>query len=284
MSRVRAPSIALIFAYQVPIVTTWEAIILGIIQGLTEFLPISSSGHLILAQHLFRMNNLDQYLLFDLVCHIGTLFVILLTFRSEIKTMTTTHGYKIRQLILGTLPLFPLIAILKPIHQIFNTPYYLTLFFPMTAFILYMGIRYGSRATQEAIQKNRWRDALIIGMFQAFAILPGVSRSGSTISAARLLGWSRTEAFTFSFLLAIPAILGGTVVELSQLFLGKEDIYIASLNWTSYLAGFIASFVTGMISLFLLKRLLLRDRLMFFVWYCLLLGIGCSIFFLIDNF
>ncbi|HEY4831814.1 MAG TPA: undecaprenyl-diphosphate phosphatase, partial [Waddliaceae bacterium] len=153
--------------------TTFEAIVLGIIQGLTEFFPISSSGHLTLAQSLFGLTNIENYILFDLVCHLGTLCAIFLTFASQIKNLFTTDRSKFIQVIVGTLPLFPLVLFLKPIEEKFGEPQYLGFCFFYTALTLFIGLKWGKEVPPHLLEKKKWRDALTIGIFQAIAILPG---------------------------------------------------------------------------------------------------------------
>lgn len=251
--------------------TLFEAIILGIVQGITEFLPVSSSGHLKLAEHLLKLENLKQYILFDLVCHLGTLFSIFVIFREKIIE-SLKDPVKFWQILVGTLPLFPLLLILKPIKAVFNDPQYLGYCFIITSILLYLGIRKEKKAETTFVSKNPYRDPLLIGMFQSVAILPGISRSGSTISAAKMLGWHGEEALSFSFLLAIPAILGGVVIEFYQLFKGQETSY-PDIALSCYLIGFFTSFIFGYFSLSLLRRLVTKQKFMYFVWYCLLLGI-----------
>lgn len=278
MSRVRIPLFAhLIFL--VNLVTTIEALILGMVQGLTEFLPVSSSGHLTLFQALFGYRDLQQFIVFDLVCHLGTLGAIFLVFWRAIWQMITEQRTRLMQVILGTLPLFPLVLLIKPIKAVFDQPQYLGCFFLLTAALLYAGIRWGFNRTPVELQKTRWRDPLAIGLFQAAAILPGVSRSGATISGARLLGWSGSEALTFSFLLAIPAILGGVTVELLQIFLKPEKVGSISFGWLPYLVGFTTSFLFGWGALLLLKQLAAKQQFMYFVWYCLAVGIFALMYF-----
>lgn len=253
--------------------TLFEAIILGIIQGITEFLPVSSSGHLKLAQHILSLKNLNQYIIFDLVCHLGTLFAIFIMFWQEIKQSFTTNKTKCLQVILGTLPLFPLLLLLKPIKAVFNDPQYLGYCFLITSLILYLGIKLPQKIAFTALEKHRYRDPLIIGVFQSAAILPGISRSGSTISAARVLGWSPEQAISFSFLLAIPAILGGTIVELFQVITKNEMAQLPNIGISIYLVALLTSFIFGYFSLSLLRSLASKQKFMYFVWYCLILGI-----------
>ncbi|MBA3817146.1 MAG: undecaprenyl-diphosphate phosphatase [Parachlamydiaceae bacterium] len=252
--------------------TVIDAIILGIIQGLTEFLPVSSSGHLELAQHLLGMKDLEQYILFNLVCHLGTLLAICFIFFNQIKSLFQHNTTRLKQLILATLPLFPLVFLMKPIKAAYADPSYLGFFFLITACILFLGVRFGKTIPEKEIKQHKWRDALIIGIWQAAAILPGVSRSGSTISGARILGWSANEAVTFSFLLAIPAILGGATLEIIKLWQHPESA--SSLSLTHYSLGFLISFVIGLGSLQLLIRLVTHNKFAYFAWYCLALGLA----------
>jgi undecaprenyl-diphosphatase len=257
--------------------TTWEAIILGLIQGITEFLPISSSGHLELGQLLLGFEDLHQYILFNLICHLGTLTSILYMLFPEIKKSLTTNRKMISQVIIGTLPLFPLVLILHPIKKIFNQPQYLGICFLFSAFLLFSGISYQLKK-EKKLKTFKWLDALAIGVFQSIAVLPGVSRSGATISAARLLGWQKEEAFHFSFLLAIPAILGGTILELLE-WIRTPSSEVFSIHLFPFIVGFMTSFAIGCLSLRLLIRLLARDQWVYFGWYCLFLGITTSLYF-----
>ena len=167
---------------------------------------------------------------------------------------------------LGTAPLFPLVFLLKPIKSLFNQPELLGFFFLTTAAILYTGISFSQ-------SRPKWPslDPLLTGCAQAFAILPGVSRSGTTLTAARLLGWFPREAVIFSFLLTIPAILGGTVLEIAML--GKHPENAAASEWIPSLLGFLTSPLTGIFALKGLIWMATRDKLMPFVVYCSVLGI-----------
>lgn len=251
--------------------TTLQAIFLGIIQGLTEFLPVSSSGHLVLFQYLFGLNNLDQYILFDLVVHLGTLFSIIFFFYRPILLVLKYDYKQLYWLILATLPLFPLVLLLKPIKSIFNKTEYLGFFFLFTALLLYLGIRSEKKETKE----NSWKDALFIGLFQAIAILPGISRSGSTMSAALMRGWNYSDSMRFSFLLAIFAIVGGMGVEILH---SGTTLWTQNIPLIAYASGFVTAFITGFFSLKLLAKLALKNKFMYFVWYCLFIGIFALIY------
>jgi undecaprenyl-diphosphatase len=258
--------------------TLIEAFILGIIQGITEFLPVSSSGHLVLFQSLLGLQNLEHYIFFDLVVHLGTLLAIFYVFWKNILDILRNDRFVIVQLFIAILPLFPLLLLIKPIKGIFDAPEYLGYFFLVTAYLLWAGIHYGWERDPAKLTKSRWSDPLLIGIFQAFAILPGVSRSGSTVSGARIMGWNYQKALTFSFLLAIPTILGGSVVELISAWSEKSQP-IANVSFTSYFVGFISAFGIGVAALRFLLKLGKSEKWMIFVWYCLMLGIFTLIYF-----
>ncbi|WP_068466833.1 undecaprenyl-diphosphate phosphatase [Candidatus Protochlamydia phocaeensis] len=260
--------------------TTWEAILLGIIQGLTEFLPISSSGHLELGQYFLGFQDLQNYIFFNLVCHLGTLVAIVYMFFPQLK-QSLTQQTRFLQIFLGTLPLFPLVLILKPLKAVFDQPQYLGICFLLSSALLFAS-SFSLRLTLSSdFSKRRWSDPLAIGLFQAVAVLPGVSRSGATISAARLLGWTKEEAIQFSFLLAIPAILGGTVLELWQIW--KAPASDAAISFGQFFAGFSTSFIVGCAALWLLQRMMAQDKLIYFAWYCLGLGLFTSFYFNVLN-
>ncbi len=261
--------------------STLEIIILGIIQGLTEFLPVSSSGHLALGQRLLGFQDPSQYILFDLVCHLGTLAAIVGAFTVQIRQMATHERWRVLQLAVGTLPLFPLVLILKPIKSIYDTPQALGLCFLLTALLLWVGMNI-KIAPKRRNSAHPWRDALVIGVMQALAVLPGVSRSGATVSTATFLGWKRSDAVVFSFMLAIPAILGATALEVLELTMKPETANIADMSNVQYLIAFVVSAVVGWLSLKLMIRLVMQKKLMVFVWYCLALGVGTLLFFNLD--
>jgi undecaprenyl-diphosphatase len=255
--------------------TMLDAILLGIVQGLTEFLPVSSSGHLKLAQYFLGLKNLDHYIIFDLACHLGTLLAVFFFFFQNIKNVFQDR-IQLRQVVIGTLPLFPLVFLMKPIKAAYATPSYLGFFFIITSIILFIGIVYAKKIPKK--EKNSpWQDALTIGFCQALAILPGISRSGSTISGARILGWNPSNAVSFSFLLAIPAILGGSLLEVAKIW--EQPSYAAVLPLESYLAGFLVSFLVGIFALRLLMKMIMQNKFHYFAWYCLILGLATTAYF-----
>ncbi len=256
--------------------TSAESILLGVVQGLTEFLPISSSGHLLLFQSMFGMKNLHGLILFDLVCHVGTLLTILIFFSKQIMTLFRKDRQMLFNLVIGTLPLMGVAALLPVVEKLFATPYWLWLSFLITAALLFSCQHWSMQKAQ-----MRRRDAFLIGCMQGVAVIPGISRSGSTIATAKLLGFSRQEAVVFSFLLAIPAILGGLSLKLLQLVLQPEKVMIADIALKEYFLGFIVSFLAGCCGLYLLMKIIRSDALKYFAWYCIAISLFCFVNFVL---
>ncbi|MBJ7449097.1 MAG: undecaprenyl-diphosphate phosphatase [Parachlamydiales bacterium] len=247
----------------------YEAILLGIVQGITEFFPVSSSGHLILGELIFGVRNLSQFIPFDLVCHLGTLVsIVCFFFRDFIQLLTFSDRRLFLRLSLAILPLFPLYFLLRPIKEIYNQPKYLGFFFLTTALILFIGekLRFKLKTKPQS-----FRDSLIIGTIQAIAILPGVSRSGSTISCASVLGWERKDAARFSFLMALPTIMGGVVLEGASMLRHPQEL--PNLPISSYFAGFIFSCITGYLALHFIMKLANKGSFKPFMYYCVAIGL-----------
>lgn len=255
--------------------STLDAIILGLIQGLTEFLPVSSSGHLKLAQYFLGLKNLDHYILFDIGCHLGTLCAIFIVFFGKIRALNRKEVYKV---MIATLPLFPLVLLLKPIKAAYADPALLGFFFLMTAAILFLGIYFQNSNEPKELKTSQWKDPLYIGLWQALAILPGVSRSGSTISGARILGWNASDSVSFSFLMAIPAILGATVLEGYKMW-KDTSAHLPEISLTHYGIGFFVSFFVGIFALRLVIKAANHNRFSYFAWYCLFLGLATTAYF-----
>lgn len=250
-----------------------EALILGIVQGFTEFLPVSSSGHLTLVQKLFGFNDLSNLVFFDIICHLGTLLAIFVLFWTDIQE-TLKDKNRLIELFVATLPLFPLVLLIKPLKELFDRTDLLGFFFLITAFILWLGVKYGYDKPLD--KKPLIKDSFKVGLFQALALLPGVSRSGSTISGARLQGWPMQRAIVFSFLLGIIAILGSAMVEALSLLKHGNNQPVGSIP---LLIGFVVSFLSGIIALKILIRVATKKNLLPFAYYCLILGIVTLIVF-----
>lgn len=244
-------------------------IIEGIIQGLTEFLPISSSGHLALIQSILGEGSIQSVVLL----HLGTLLAVIIFFRGDIiriikgltKGMRDPNTQFVLYLIVGTLPAVIIgFSIQGIIDMVFKSPRIIFgLLIINGLFIL------GTRFKPKGGRVVKVLDALIIGIYQALAILPGISRSGATIGIGIYLGIKPMEAFRFSFLLSIPAILGASVLEL------KGVTETLSAAWP----GFLASFLFGLLALTILRRLVFKRLFYLFGIYCIAIGMIGSIFF-----
>jgi len=248
-----------------------ETIILGIIQGLTEWLPISSTGHLKLTEYFF---GLRVPILFDVVLHIGTLVVVLFFFRTDIKKILsafahfnfkTEHGLLIPLIIVGTIPTALIgLAFGQPIESVFQSPLPIA-----TAFVLCGIVLYSAKAAKEEEENISYLTALVIGIAQGIAIIPGISRSGATIAVALLLGIKRERAFKFSFLLSIPAIIGALGY---TAYKDYGTLASAELGWTEILAGVAVAMIAGYLALKLLWKILAKKKLHLFAFYCWLFG------------
>lgn len=257
--------------------TLFDAIVLGVVQGITEFFPVSSSGHLQIVQHFLGLQHLERYILFDLACHLGTLLAIFCVFFQPLKNVILHDTQRQKQIALAILPLFPLVLVLKPIKALYADPSYLGFFFLITSAILFLGSWFGAQAIKAKENASLLKHAFVIGLWQAAAIFPGLSRSGATISGARMLGWTPEDSVLFSFMIAIPTVLGGTVLEVYRFWTHPEEY--ASLSLNHYAIGFLFSFLLGYIALKILIQLVNQYRLTFFAWYCLFLGLATSAYF-----
>lgn len=245
------------------------ALFLGVLQGLTEFLPVSSSGHLVLFQQLIEVEG-DE-LLFDLMLHLGTLVPAIWFFRSDVAGV-------LRDPIKGSGPMFErpgvrlaALVVLTSIptaiiglgfedvfESLFATPMAVAVAFAVTGFLLF-STRHLADGDRGLFQM-RWQDALLLGLVQGIAITPGISRSGSTIAIALWMGFSREFAVKYSFLMSIPAIGGAALLKLRDVdSLGMDPMQIG--------VGTLAALVTGYAALAWLVKLVARGRFADFAWY-----------------
>jgi len=249
-----------------------EAIALGMLQGVAEFLPISSSGHLALAQLLFGNANLNNKLFFELMLHVGTVVPILIVFRADILELFRKGGWTLWAVVIGTLPAAVLgVLFEESVETMTDSPVALGIGFLCTALVLFFCDR--EREDRISLAKTRLWIIVVIGLAQGLALMPGISRSGMTIAAALFLGMRRKDAVQFSFFLAIVVILGGAVFKLkdfSQLSGSVEPMPLIS--------GMV---VAGLIGYFALKILLVsvqHRKMKFFAVYCLLIGVASLIY------
>ncbi len=264
--------------------TVLAAIIMGLVQGLTEFLPVSSSAHLVFADHFLHL-HLDQAdtVSFDVLLHLGTLLAVLVYFRRDVLALLRGAGQLLARprqawrenpharlfalLVLGTIPAALAGVLLKDFFSAAfqNVPGTATLLLVTAAMLFWITSRpVGGRALDTA----NWKDALLVGAFQAVAILPGVSRSGSTITGGLVRGLDRDAAPRFSFLLSIPIILAGGLFDLKDTL--KTGYHLPSL---ALLAGFLTAAISGYIAVVLLMNVVRRGRLNRFGYYCAAAGL-----------
>lgn len=253
-----------------------EALLMGILQGLTEFLPVSSSAHLKLTKLLLGLEDRESLVVFDLVCHLGTTCALLLFLRDDLLNLLRSQRKKIWLILIALLPLFPFYFLLKPLRDWASQTPLLGYFLIVTGLILFAGQKFRYRRIQSDTFGEKVKDALWIGTLQATALIPGISRSASTISCAQVLGWEAKEAVRFSFLLSIPTIMGGNSLELLKLTLHQEQIPISIF---SCILAFIASLSVGFVVIRYAVRFLEKGNLKPFAWYCLILGTLTTLYF-----
>lgn len=260
-----------------------ETVILGVIQGLTEWLPISSTGHLKIAEKLL---GLEAPILLDVILHLGTLAIILFFFRGDVKNILsslsrldfkTNYGRLIPLIIVGTIPT----AIIGLAFSMFLENFFQEVLTVAIALLACGFVLYSSKVAKEKRSDISYFAALLIGIAQGIAVIPGLSRSGLTIAAALLLGINREETFKFSFLLSVPAVIGAFGLTIHTHF---SDLATSNLGWVEVLAGVGAAVIVGYSSLKLLRKVLVKKSFYVFSFYCwaigalLILALNMSIF------
>lgn len=243
----------------------FSAAILGLVQGLTEFLPVSSSGHLVVFQQF--LSDSQTPIIFDLFLHLGTLLPILAMYRQDVWSLikllfSNPLGPDSRLgwwIILGSIPTALMGIFLEDIfEQLFHTPKMVGVAFLITGTFLF-ATQYLKESHRD-IQEMTWKDAIFIGLVQGLAITPGISRSGSTISMALLLGLKRDLAAKYSFLLSIPAIVGGFILKL-------DELQSSSVSASSLGIGFVVAAVSGWVALKILLKLVNSGDFSKFAYY-----------------
>ncbi|MDD5089171.1 MAG: undecaprenyl-diphosphate phosphatase [bacterium] len=246
-----------------------ESVFLGIVQGITEFLPISSSGHLVLWQYLLGLQ--EPMVAFDVLLHVGTLIAVMAFYRRELGEMIISviqpsrapAGRRLLLLIVVASVPTALIAFSFQdfLESLFQSPAAVGFFWILTAGLLFGAGRLTE--TTKTIAEMTLTDALLIGLFQGIAILPGVSRSGATLVMGMMCGLHPKEAARFSFLIFIPAILGATALQM-----GDFGSVLPAERWP-YLAGALTAAAVSYAAIWVLIRLLQRRVIQPFAWYCL---------------
>ncbi|MCL2562517.1 MAG: undecaprenyl-diphosphate phosphatase [Oscillospiraceae bacterium] len=262
------------------------AIFMGLVQGVTEFLPVSSSGHLALLQSFGLEDIHDRHLFFDVLLHMGTLVAVCVAYRKDLvemlravislftggrgggagQSVSPSKGRLAFMLIIATLPLALVIPFRHAIEALGNRMWFVGIMLLITGGILYFSDKLvpGKRTEKNMALKN----AVVIGLSQAIAVMPGISRSGTTITAGMMGGLDRGFAVRFSFLLSIPAIFGANIV---VLFGSMSDV-----DWSlmpRYLVGVVIAGVTGFAAIHLVKMLVKKGSFGKFAYYCWGIGI-----------
>jgi len=252
--------------------TFFESTFLGLVQGLTEFLPVSSSGHLVIIQKLL---SVGEQIEFDVFLHFATLIAVLFFFRNDILEILKSvlgkseAGLKtLIGIIVGSVPTAVVGLLFNDFfEEKFSQPKTVAAMLIVTGFILWFSSNPAICGTKsDTVDKNysntKITDFLLVGLFQGIAIMPGISRSGITISVALLLGFNRTWAFKYSMLLSIPAILGAGLLELKNF----------SVN-TNILAGGIVAMLSGILALYILSKIVIGKKFHLFSYYLWTVGI-----------
>ncbi len=269
--------------------TLIQAAIMGFVQGLTEFLPVSSSAHLVFASHFLKMHISESDVVsFDVLLHLGTLLAIFIYFRKDIKLLikgaaqwvaSPAKAWKENSfsrlfvlLIIGTVPA----GVFGILFKDFFSSVFLNI--PLTAALLLitavMLFWISSRpAGEKKIEDISIKNAVLVGLFQAFAILPGVSRSGSTITGGLLSGLDRESAPRFSFLLSIPVILAGGLIDLKKMMSQGTDVPTAFL-----VTGFVMAAISGYVAIVFLMDIVKRGKLYYFGIYCVIISLSMIVY------
>lgn len=245
--------------------TIVEALILGAVQGLTEFLPVSSSGHLVIFQHLLGMQ--EAPLTFDVLVHIGTLLAVFVAFWDDIIAILRKPFTRLTYLIIvGSIPAGIIGFCFAPLFaKAFESLLVVGLGLIFTGFILKISEHISKKLVgMKLVQETTYGDVLFIGLFQALAIVPGISRSGSTIAAGLMTGMDRNYAARFSFLLSIPVIIGAGIYELKGLLVTG----VASNCIIPYIIGPLTAAVFGFFAIKIVLGLVKDGRLSVFSYYC----------------
>lgn len=260
----------------------WLAVIMGIVQGFTEFLPVSSSGHLALVQNIVDFEAyMSSHMVFDIALHLGTLVSVVIAFWDDIKFLFVSgidwlrHGFKVEKhegrntvfmLFIATLPLIVAYLLKDKIEEVFQNPVLIGVALLFTATILWLSDRVTGGKKMGGTMGIK--DALVIGLMQMIAVLPGVSRSGSTMTAGLFTGLKRDFAVKFAFLLSIPAVLGATVTSIPD---------VLAMTWTgndvmTFLIGIVCAAVSGYYAIFMVRKIAASKNFKYFAYYCAFAG------------
>ncbi|NLX63251.1 MAG: undecaprenyl-diphosphate phosphatase [Clostridiaceae bacterium] len=253
-----------------------QAVILGIVQGLTEFLPISSSGHLVLFQNLLGVDistpqSQSMIVTFYVALHVGTLFAVIFFFREKIMEIIRHPFSKLPvQIVVATIPA----VIINFLFGDFIESTYLSTVLLGPGFLLTGAALLISQKLADGnkgLEELKTSDSLVIGLAQGVALLPAVSRSGMTITASLMLGLQRSFAADFSFLMSIPPILGGALLDVVDI-MKEPAVYLESISLVNILAGMVTAGITGFFAIKLMMNVIKNMKLKYFAYYVLTLG------------
>ena len=254
-----------------------EALILGLLQGLTEYLPVSSSGHLAIGQALFGMDNGEENLMFTVAVHVATVLSTIVILWSEIdwifrglfKCELNAETKYVLNIIISMIPVGIVGLFFKDqVEEIFGSG---LLVVGCCLLITAALLTFSYYAKPRQKEKISWKDALIIGIAQAVAVLPGVSRSGSTIATGLLLGNKKETLAQFSFLMVIPPILGEALLDVLKA--AKGENVIGSIEVLPLIVGFVAAFLSGCLACKWMISIVKKGKLIYFGIYCAIVGI-----------
>lgn len=271
-----------------------KAIFYGIVQGLAEFLPVSSSGHLAIFQNIFGLDSIDDMLLFNLILHLGTLLAVFIAYFKDIKLLVISFFTMMKKIFTGkfkykslnehekfvilivaaTIPLVFAAFLSDKVAAVSEYTKVIGVLLIINAFILFVSDRIskGGKKIGDLMPRN----ALFIGLFQLLAIFPGISRSGMTITGGLVNGLKRNNAVKFSFIMSIPAILGASVFEISGAF--DTVSTLDSGAWIGIAVGFITAFIAGLCAIVLLRYITKKNNFFVFSVYCAIVGLIALIF------
>lgn len=252
-----------------------EVIILGIVQGLTEFIPVSSSGHLVLFQEVLNVEAAG--LLFDVALHLGTLLALLIYFKNDIVqiirgflTGQQTETNLVKLITVATIPAVIAGLLLEEVAATtFRSPELVMVTLGLFGFVMLLAERSAQNLKQNDDSTISTKQAITVGVCQAFAIVPGVSRSGVTISAGLFVGLTRVAAARFSFLLAIPIILGAS----AKVMLSEGAFATIGSQSVEFGLGFVAAFISGLLAIRFLLKFVARHSIAAFAYYRFALAI-----------
>lgn len=275
--------------------TAWLAILLGVVQGLTEFLPVSSSGHLVLVQSFFGGSDVEaDYMLFDVLLHFGTLVSVFIAFWGDIRELLVEFfgwvrsGFRLEgrpyrrfivMVLITIIPMFPVLLIKDKLETLFSNTTFVGVALLVTALVLLLSER-APRLRKDASNAS-WLDAFLVGCAQAVAVVPGISRSGSTICAGLFCGFSRDFAVRFAFIMSLPVVFGANLLEVGD---ALQQAELAGVPIHLYLLGIVFSMVSGLLAIRLIRLVTTRGHFRPFVIYCTLVGVITLIASLIQHF